>query len=107
MIDNECGRRFFLDLSTSARSYLLQAAYAPNILYIDDFDPATAPTVKIDADDDGTFETTWVAGTDYQMEPLVHDAIEAGPQNVLRLLGSQYLRPAYLGRPNLQVTAKW
>jgi hypothetical protein len=106
-IDLACNRRFFLDSVTSARTYLLPGAYAPGVFYIDDFDPGTAPTVKVDVDDDGTFETTWTAGTDYQLEPLVHNAVESGPQNAIRLLGSQYLRPAYLGRANLQVTAKW
>lgn len=106
-IDNECNRRFFLDSAATARTYIVPQTYAPGTVYVHDFSPATPPTVKVDVDNDGTFETTWTAGTDYQLEPLVYNDIESGPQNTIRLLGSQYLRAAWLGRANLQVTAKW
>lgn len=111
-IDGACNRRFYLDSATSARTYIAPYTYAPGVVELrgkmwHDFDPSTAPTVKVDVDNDGTFETTWTAGTDYQLEPLTYAEMESEPQNQLRLLGAQYLRASWQGRPNLQVTAKW
>lgn len=106
-IDQWCNRRFFLDGSATARTYLTGAFYAPAVIGIDDFDPATVPTVKSDDDGDGTFETTWTVSTDYQFEPLNPNRIESSPQNQIRLLGSRFLRVPIFGRPQLQVTAKW
>lgn len=112
LIDDHCNRRFYLDASTSARTYLLAARSAPSVIDLcgnmwHDFDPATVPVVKSDDDGDGTFETTWTVTTDYQLEPLNHAEMEAEPQNQIRLCGSRFLRPAVFGRPQLQVTAKW
>lgn len=105
-IDRWCRRRFWRDGSTSARLYLPDTVL-DGVIWIDDYDPATAITVKSDDDDDGTFETTWVAGTDYQAEPLNPDVYETGAKWMLRLLGTRSLRSVWSGRPQLQVTAKW
>ncbi len=111
-IDDACNRRFYLDSATSARTYRTNYLCAPGEFFLKgnkwhDFDPATAPVVKSDDDGDGTFETTWVVGTDYLLEPLVYAETESEPQNTIRLLGSRYLRDSWTGRPQLQVTAKW
>jgi len=105
-IDRWCRRRFWLDGSTSARTYLPEVV-VDRLVHIDDYDPATAITVKSDDDDDGTFETTWTAGTDYQAEPLNQNVYESGAKWMLCLLGTRTLRGCWSGRPQLQVTAKW
>lgn len=106
-IDQWCGRRFWLDATATARTYRFAEPVArPGWAAVDDFTPATAPVVKSDDDDDGTFETTWTVGTDYQLEPLNPDVYEPGPQNRIRLVGGRCISRS-LGRAQLQVTAKW
>lgn len=109
-IDQWCRRRFWLDGSTSARTYRVpgrRSLHPDDVVYVHDFTPATAPTIVSDDDDDGTFETTWVSGTDYVLEPLNADEFESGAKWMIRLVGSRTLRPVSSGRPQLQVTAKW
>lgn len=107
-IDGWCSRKFWLDNSTSAQTFRLdRGVYAPGVIWIEDFDPGTPPTVKSDDDADGTYETTWTAGTDYVLEPLNPSFYESTPQNQIRLLGSRFIRPSWRGRAQLQVTAKW
>ena len=66
-IDEYCGRTFTQDATgaTVARRFTWQGG--PSIL-IDDL--ITAATVQTDWNGDGTFETTWVADTNYQLEPF-------------------------------------
>lgn len=111
-IDGWCNRRFFLDTVATARTYLTPYLYAPACVELrgkmwHDFDPATVPVVQSDDSGDGTFSSTWTAGTDYLLEPLTYAEMEAEPQNTIRLLGSRFLLVSQFGRPQLQVTAKW
>lgn len=120
-IDRVCHQRFWLAGSATARTYVIEPLppfqVAPELVWIHPFDPGTAPVIKTDDDGDGTFETTWTSGTDYQLEPLVYDDIEPGPQFKIRAVGSRSFparspvgsfSPSQAGRrAQLQVTAKW
>lgn len=103
-IDRQTRRRFFLDGSATARTYFATDNY---VCFVDDFDPATAPTVKTDDNDDGTFETSWTVTTDYWLEPANQNAPEASqPQHTIRSTGER-LFPIRGRRRQVQVTAKW
>lgn len=104
-IDGVCEQRFYLDASTSARTYRVPALRAGDSTMIDPFDGSTTPTVAIDDDGDGTFETALVVGTDVQLEPLVRTDPEPRPVTELRFLSRGV--GASSGRPQLQITAKW
>lgn len=96
-IDDYTGR-FFFTVASSARQY---RADTPFKVYTDDFhtDP---PTVKLDADRDGTFEVT-VDPSEFLVEPLV--PAEGRPQNLIRLVNGRFFP---LGRrPGVEVTATW
>lgn len=107
-IDHHCTRRFYLDAATSARTYNVPrgGVLLGDTLCIDDYDPATTPTVKVDDNDDGVYETTLVAATDYVAEPLNASNVEPGPKNELRFL-SRAVQQSLTGRAEVQVTAKW
>lgn len=64
-VDRYCGRRFYVDSTTSERYY---HAVGANLVVVDDFSTTTGLVVKTDDNDDGTAETTWAA-TDYEVSP--------------------------------------
>lgn len=108
MIDTHCGRRFYADSVTSARTF-----YVDNFIrvQVDDISTTSSLAVATDENADGVYETTWVAA-DYVLEPL--NAIgpngQAGwPYDLIRATGNRWFPITYLpGRtPRLQVTAKW
>lgn len=101
-IDGECSRRFYQDGATSARTY---AAGRHDLLIVDDISTATGLVVKVDDDADGTFETTLIAGADYQLEPL-NALTQSKPVNMLRSLDINWPIAAN-GRTLVEVTARW
>ena len=103
-IDGHCGRRFYLDTSTSTRTYYVADS---RIVDVDDIATTTALAVKTDTGDDGTFATTISSG-DYQLEPRggIVDGATGWPFTRIRLVeGTTY--PTSTRRPAVQVTATW
>lgn len=64
LIDNYTGRTFEV-AATSARTYVPRTA---SILDVDDIATATGLVVKVDNDQDGTYETTLTVTTDYVLD---------------------------------------
>jgi len=101
-IDGECSRRFYADANASARTY---AATKNTLLPVDDISSTSGLVVKIDADADGTFETTLTAGVDYQLEPT-NALAQSRPIEQLRALDTGFPVAAN-GRALVEVTARW
>jgi hypothetical protein len=107
--DDYCGpgRKFWQDTTVVDRKYWPTNA---RVLYVDDISTTTGLVVKIDDDDDGTFETTLTINTDYIVAPVNAAAefpVRPFTQIVLldgALSGWQRLSS---GRPYVQVTAKF
>lgn len=79
------GRFFTKDASDAVRIYKPKW---PTTLYVDDI--VTLTSVKVDADLDGTYETTLTSGTDFELTPRnAADGPEPAPYECLeRLTGS-------------------
>jgi len=79
-MERRLGRFFTTDASAVARIYrATDLSNQPKALYIDDL--VTLTSIKVDADDDGSFsdESAW-ASTDYELRPLnAADGPEPGP----------------------------
>lgn len=79
-IDSYCGRTFTSGGTADVRYYTAQN---PSYLEIDDV--ISVGTVQSDYNGDGTYETTWVQGTDYSLEPV--NAAQLGiPYSQLKVL---------------------
>jgi hypothetical protein len=103
-VDDWCGRRFWQDASVQVRTYRPEESCS---VRVDDISTATGLLVKTDAGDDGTYETSWTIGTDFQLEPLNASA-DGGAYawQELVAIGSKRF-PLRVRRPALQVTAKF
>lgn len=109
-IDNYCQRRFWLDGSAVARTFMPQTL--THIEFDDDIGSTSGLIIATDAAGDGTFETTWGA-SDYQLLPVnaVSAFPEAEPWTAIRAVGTKtfpWLVNTWLTRlDRVQVTAKW
>ena len=101
-IDGVTGRWFYKTASTAVSQYPVDSY---NVSVSDMAN--TSITVKTDDDGDGTFENTWVQGTDYQLEPL--DAgLNGRPYRRIVAIGGKTFPLQYNPDPALvQVTAQW
>lgn len=79
-IDNETGRYFGVDATTSTRYFTAQDT---DRLYTDEISTATELEVYTDDDGDGTYETTWSA-TDYNLGPY-NAALKEWPYEFLEV----------------------
>jgi hypothetical protein len=107
-IDAFCGRIFYAQGSATARKFFTNDPYR---LRVDDISSETGLVVKLDDDDDGTFEVT-VASTEFQLLPIngVVGGILISPFYIVELFsgGSQEWPMDYSSnRPRAEVTAKW
>ena len=108
-IDAHCGRgrKFWQDSTVVDRVYFPDDA---RTLTVDDISTLTGLVVKVDDDDDGTFETTLTINTDFIVLP-VNAAAEhpVQPWTQIRLLDGALTGWSRLssGRPYVQVTAKF
>ncbi len=103
-IDEYCGRRFYLDVAASARTYRPDDS---ELVWVDDIGSTTDLVVETDDNGDGTWVTTWVKDTDYQLEPLRASARSAYAWWRLAAIGTKTF-PVNVGRrPALRVTARW
>jgi hypothetical protein len=101
-IDGECSRRFYIDATTSARTY---AANRSAFVFVDDIATTTGLVVKVDSTFSGSYSTTLTAGTDYQTEPT-NAAAQDQPITMIRALNTG-LPVEGNGRALIEVTAKW
>lgn len=107
-IDNHCNRRRFgFNKATVATARL----YRPSNRFrvsVDDISSTTSLVVTVDLGNDGTYETTWTASTDFLLEPI--DAVatdgDSRPYTSLSVLEGRYIPTSYR-RPPIQVTALW
>jgi hypothetical protein len=100
-IDGYCGRRFYQQNATLSL-YAIDSYTLPTQ---DDLYSVT--TLKTDDDGDGTYETTWTTGVDYQLEPL--DALITGqPIRTITAIGGKtfplFSLPAL---PSAQIVGVW
>jgi hypothetical protein len=82
-VDTIVGRRFFLDVDANQIRYY--TARRETLVDIDDLTDLTA--VAIDRDGDGTYEETWVEGTDFVLEPRSAE-LEGQPWRQIRHLAT-------------------
>lgn len=78
-VDEICGRRFYDDADANQVRYYSPSR--PDIVAVHDI--VTLTSIKLDGDDDGTFETTLTSGQ-YVLEPL-NAAADARPWTHIRL----------------------
>jgi len=101
------GRKFWQDSTVVDRKYFPSNTAC---LYVDDISTTTGLVVKVDLDDDGTFETTLTIDTDFAVRPVNAAAdYPVRPWTRIVLLGGALSGWQCLssGRPFVQVTAKF
>lgn len=105
-IHRRCNR-FFTDAgSATARTFRADDCYR---ITVDDFSTTTGLVVKTDTSGDGTFDTTWTIGTDFQVEPLngIYDGVPDHPYFIIRAVGSKTFPIDSKGQTRVEVTARW
>ena len=107
-IDAFCGRIFYAQGAATARKFFTNDPYR---LRVDDISSETGLVVKLDDDDDGTYEVT-VASSEFQLLPIngVVGGILISPFYIIELFsgGSQEWPMDFSSkRPRAEVTAKW
>lgn len=108
-IQSHTGHQFDLDNNATARVFVARSATLLDMSAVGStVGNTTGLTVKTDDDDDGVFEVTWSSG-DWQTEP--HNSAGPGglswPVTTLRAVGTRSFPVGGLGRPRVQVTARW
>ena len=101
-IDGYCGRWFYKTSQTAIKMYPFDYYNVPT----NDIANTTV-TVQTDDDGDGTFEDTWVQGTDYQLEPLDASLNGIPYRRIVAIGGKTFPTQAIPDQPLLQVTAQW
>lgn len=107
-IDRFCGRKFYLEATTSIRVY---RPTEPDIAWVDDIGTTAGLVIKTDTASDATWATTWDA-TDYRLEPLNADIVAAGSTvqpfawwRIIPIAAKTF--PVSAKRVTLQVTARY
>lgn len=106
-VDDYTGRRFWVDDSVVARTYLPDDPYC---LIVDDISTTTGLVVKVDDDDTGSYETTLTVNTDFVVWPPNAAAeYPVRPYTELHIVRSRssYVWPTNVDAPSVQVTAKF
>ena len=100
-IDGYCGRRFYQQNATLSL-YAIDSYTLPTQ---DDLYSVT--TLKTDDDGDGTYETTWTTGVDYQLEPL--DAVITGQpiRTITAICGKTFPLFSLPALPSAQIVGVW
>jgi hypothetical protein len=112
LIDSICGRKFSQDESVVVKTFTPKSS-----IYLDtpDISTTTGLIVKLDDNDDGTFETTLTLNTDYIVEPtnprvikIIGGTTYYEPYNKITILdtrSSERFDPSI--KNNIEITAKW
>jgi hypothetical protein len=108
LIDNYCGRHFYKPTSAFAKHFTPDNPY---ILDVPDIANTTSLVVKIDDNDDGTYEKTLTLNTDFYLNPInVQDMIgdQEAPFNQIRIFdrrSSERFDPDI--KKHVEITALW
>lgn len=100
-IDNECGRRFWLDADANQVRYYTPSA--TGLVFVDDL--AVLTSLGVDQGGDGTFEETWVASTEYLAEPM--NAVGDGRPYTRIVTPSYGTKSFALGSRSVKVTGQF
>jgi hypothetical protein len=106
-IDGYCGRFFYQDATVEVRTYHPDDY---SMLEVDDISTTTGLIVKVDNDDDGTFETTLTIATNFILTPTNAEVSwPVQPYTGIRIVDSGVSSfPIHTsGRPSVQITAKF
>lgn len=106
-IDGYCQRFFYQDSAVTERTYYPDDYLS---LEVDDISTTTGLIVKVDNNDDGTFETTLTINTNFILTPTnAADEYPIRPYTGIRIVDSGLSSfPVYSsGRPSVSVTAKF
>lgn len=104
-VERYCHRRFWQDPAPAPRIF---SPHHPYMADVGDISTRVGLVVKTDTYGDGSFGTTW-GPTDFQLMPLNADADSPAAYSwtQIQAFAGQVFPPPYLGRPTLQVTARW
>lgn len=99
------GRDFTPAITTASARVFRSTGYS-RVLRVDDFNSTTGLVVKLDAGDNGAYDTTLTLGSDVVAEPLNarHGGL-AWSYDQLRRIGDDW--PGYSDRARVEVTARW
>lgn len=86
-INDFCNDQFWTDTDTGPTPRLFQIDHARRLL-VPSFATTAGLVVEVDHDDDGTFETTWTVGVDYQAAPV--SPVPGRPYTEIQTLGSAF-----------------
>jgi hypothetical protein len=100
-IDGYCGR-FFYSKSATVSLFALTNFVCPTVN-----DLVSVTTLKTDDDGDGSFETTWTSGVDYQLEPL-DTSITGLPYRKVTAIGAKTFPLFFVPNlPGVQIAGSW
>jgi len=112
LIDKICGRRFYQDSVVNVKTFTPN-----NSLYLEtpDISTTTGLIVKLDDNDDGTYEKTLTINTDFIVEPtnprinrIIDGTTYYEPYNKITILDTRSSeRFDSTIKNNVQITAKW
>jgi len=108
-IDRMANRRFYLDVTASARLY---RAYSDIFVYVDDIGTTSNLSVALDINGNGTYTKTLTLNQDYILDPLTASSL-GRPFTQLTMVSNTETWPIFPGltqnglRPGVQVTARW
>jgi hypothetical protein len=102
-IDGFCGR-FFYKTSATAVSVMPRDFY---YILTDDISSTTGLVVKTDTTGNGTFDTTWTLGVDYQMEPTNALVIQRPYRRITAIGAKTFPLTNNATPPSTQITAQW
>lgn len=102
-IEKFCRRQFNDSGSATARQY---RPLSRRLVFVDDFSTTSGLVVKIDDDDDGTFETI-IPSDQYDPEPLggIRNGVTGWPFWKIRMIDTETFPPGR--RRTVEVTAQW
>lgn len=100
-IDGYCGRFFYQQAAA--------LIFYPRDLYYLQLsnDLVSITTLKTDDDGDGTYETTWTANTDYQLQPL-NASLQSRPyRRIVAVGGKTFPLVPLPDPPSVQINGTW
>jgi hypothetical protein len=102
-VDGFCGR-FFYKTAATAVSLIARGEY---IVTTDDISSSNNLVVKTDTTGDGTFDTTWTIGVDYQLEPLNSAILQRPYRRITAIGGKTFPINIPPSPPYVQIRAEW
>lgn len=105
--DDITGRTFDAATVAAARTLHAEDGYRLRLPAGWDIQSASGLIIRTDDNDDGTYETTWTIGTDFELEAGIGPSGQSGwPTTALTAVGSRWW-PTGTARRAVQITALW